>query len=248
MEGFKIYQKFLIDNFRESSIYNTFKNDPEYLTVFKNHLFRLSGPTHLTRKKAPADIFFSKLFYGFSEISGSYYSLVDIETYIGSFPYSKKKISRVSCMNYHIANYFSEISILRNRLREYVTTVGRLYKKNPNHADILKQTKPLFSLIKKFFYGISETRNMHVHERRFKNEDLARLSSLELLVEYGGKEMRDFKDLLEPDYRKIRKKYKNTFVNNNKEIKKLLDIYFETLYEIVTTKDGKLNYPKGIKI
>jgi len=64
MEGHKIYQKILIDNVRES--YNALKNDPEYQTVFKNHLFGLSGPTHLTRERAPADIFFSKLFYGFS--------------------------------------------------------------------------------------------------------------------------------------------------------------------------------------
>lgn len=78
MEGFKIYLKFLIDTFREHSSYNAFENDPEYERVFKNHLFGLPGPKHLTRKWPPAEIFFSKLFYGFTEISSSYDNLVDI--------------------------------------------------------------------------------------------------------------------------------------------------------------------------
>jgi len=151
-------------------------------------------------------------------------------------------------MKYHIENYFHEVYILRERLREYVTTVGRLYRKDPNHADILKQTKPLFSLIKDVFDGIVTTRSSHVHKRRFKDEDLDRLSTLEMLVEYGGEELSFFENLLETDYKKIRKKYKKTFADNNAEIKKVLDLYFETLYKIVTTKDGKLNYPKAIKV
>jgi len=224
----------------------------EFEEVFGNYLFDLSGPKHLNRDDTSAYHFFSKLFYGFSEIASSYYSLVDIETYIGSFPYSKKKISRIRCMNYHIENYFNEIYILRERLLRYLTTVGRLHKKDPNHADILKYTKPLFSLIKDVFDGIVTTRSSHVHERRFKDDDIDRLASLEMLVEYGGEELGEelsfFENLLETDYRIIRKKYKKTFTDNNTEIKKVLDLYFETLSEIVTTKDGKLNYPKAIKV
>lgn len=154
-------------------------------------------------------------------------------------------------MKYHIENYFHEVFILRDRLLKYVTTVEGLYKKEPNHANILERKNNLTALIQESFQGIAGTRNLHVHERRFKDEDLDKLSTLEMLVENGGEELGEelsfYENLLETDYKKIRKKFKKTFADNNTEIKKVLDLYLETLYKIVTTEEGKLNYPKRIE-
>jgi len=247
MEGFEKYSEIFIEKAKELFKQEKLKADLEYQKVYMNHLLGLPGPKQLKRKFTPADHFFSKLYIGFREISDSYYSLSDIETYIGRFPYSKTKISKVRHMIYHIESYLNEVYVLKERLKAYITTVRRLYKKDPKHGDILKKTRPLFPLIKNSLDGIVKTRSFHVHKSRFIDDDLDRISSLEFLGQHGGEELRVFRNLFKLDYGIIRKRYKRTLVNNNKEMKKLLDVCFDILYQIVASQDGKLQYPKGIK-
>ena len=247
MEGFEKYSGIFKERAKELLAEEKSKNDPEYQKVFMSNLLGLSSPKRLKREFTPADHFFSVLYNGFREISDSYYSLLDIETYIGRFPYSKTKISKVRYMIYHIECYLNEAYILRERLKAYITKVGRLYKKDPKHSDVLKKMRSLFLLIDDAFNNIVKARGFHVHESRFKDGDLDRISSLEFFAQYEDEEFRLLRFLFKLDYRIIRKKYKRTLVSNNKNIRKLLDGCFDILYEVVTLQDGKLHYPKGIK-
>jgi len=248
MKGFERYSDIFTERAKELSQKDKLKDDPEFQKVFMNHLLGLPGPKQLEREFTPADHFFSLLYNGFREISDSYYSLLDIETYIGRFPYSKTKISKVRHMSYHIECYLNEVYILKERLKAYITKVGRLYRNDPKHSDVLKKTRVLFPLINGAFDNIVKARGFHVHKSRFKDDDLDRISSLEFFAQHGGEELRLLRNLFKLDYRIIKKKYKKTLVNNNKEIRKLLDACFDILYEVVTLQDGKLHCPKGIKV
>jgi hypothetical protein len=57
-----------------------------------NYLFDKSGISSVEIKTSSADVYFHKVFYGFIEICDSYDSLIDIETYINSFPYTDNRI------------------------------------------------------------------------------------------------------------------------------------------------------------
>ena len=247
MDGFEKYSEIFIERAKELLEKDKLNDNPEYQKVFMNNLLGISGPKHLKREITPPDHFFSALYNGFREISDSYYSLLDIETYIGRFPFSKTKISKVRHMIYHLECYLNEVYILKERIKAYITKVGRLYKKDPKHSEVLKKMRPLFPLIDNALDNIVKARGSHVHESRFKDDDLDRISSLEFFAQHGGEELRLFRNLFIFDYLIIRRKYKKTLVNNNKEIRKLLDACFDILYGIVTLQDGKFHYPKGIK-
>jgi len=247
MNGFEKYSRLFVEKAKKLLDEEKLAEDPEYKEAFINHLLGLKGPKQLERKNTPADVFFSAIYNGYVEISTSYYCRLDIEIYIGRFPYSNTKISKSRHLLYNFENYLHEVYILKERLLTHLTKVGRLYRKNPNHNDILKTTKPLFKAIRKVFKGIIITRGAHVHKARFYAHDLDRLNSLELLVQHDAKELQMLKNFYKLDYSAIRRKYKNIIKDNNKGIKDLLDLYFDVIYTIVTDPKGNFDYPKGIK-
>jgi len=212
-----------------------------------NDMLNLKGKKVIDRKLSKKEVFLRELVYGYVEICDSYRSLKDIQIYIGRFPYRKAGISRVGCLHYHIANYMNEVYILGGRLRAYMTKIGRLYRRDSRHQKILKLNKPIFKLVSNTLSGITKTRGAHVHESRYKDEDLKRLNLLELLTQNDGVDfIEQLPDYYELEYKKIRRKWIKIVKQNNEELRKLFGIYFGALLMILFNKNGKLIYPQRI--
>ncbi|HSF08064.1 MAG TPA: hypothetical protein VLA60_01545 [Nitrospirales bacterium] len=244
MKGFERYQRILInevDKFlnKESLIENS-----KYQNAFKNHIFGLSGPKQFSKKQIPSEVFFTKLFYGFIEISDSYSCLKDTETYIGSFPYRNAKISQTRYLAYHFENYLNEIYLLKERLRSYLKSIGRQYKNDRRYRIISKNTSSLTDWVDNCLKGIINSRGSHVHQTRFSAEDLDRLKTQEFLTLHGGKELKIIKDLFKRDYGNTRKKYKQIIKENNQQVKIFLDTFFVILMKIVANNEGRIRYPQ----
>lgn len=244
MNGFKKYSEIFINRGKKLLEEEDLKNNPEYSEVFKNQILGLNGPKQLTRKHTPSDIFFSKLFNGFREISDSYYCLLEIEIYIGRFPYKNTKISKTRHLAYHMENYLNEIYILKERLNTYFTTIDRLYRKDVRHQYILNGTKFLFPFVNKALKGIIDTRGTHVHKTRFSDVNLKRLSSQEFFKAHGDEKFNIIRKFFKIDYGFTRRKYKKNIKSKNKQIKKMLDACFEMLSVIVANNEGQIRYPK----
>jgi len=244
MTGFDRYSEIFITRAKELLEEDLQKN-PEYHEVFKNRLFGLKGPKQLGGKLTPADVFISKLATGFNEIHDSYYSLLDIEVYMARFPYSNTRVSKTRYLIYHMENYLNEVYILQQRLKCYFTIVGRLYRNDRRHQDILKTVKTLSSLVQNALEEIVDTRGAHVHRMRFSDEDLERLNLQEILSKHGGDELKVLKNFFKFDYGSIRKRYKQIINRNNEEIKKMLDACFDILYKIVADEKRKIKYPRA---
>ena len=146
MNGFEKYSEIFINRAKKLLEDEDIENNPEYAEVFKNRILGLSGPKQLNRKQTPSEVFFSKLHDGFSEISDSYYCLLEIEIYIGRFPYRNTSISKTRHLAYHMENYLNEIYILRERLNNHFTTIGRLYRKDKKTSRYTKNHKIPFCL------------------------------------------------------------------------------------------------------
>jgi hypothetical protein len=129
-------------------------------------------------------------------------------------------------------------------LNSYFTSIGRLYRKDKRHQSILKNTKPLFTLVNNTLKKIIDTRGAHVHKTRFSDEDLDRLRSQELLTDHDDEEFRIISNLFKINYAVTRRRYKKTIKSNNEQIKKLLDACFHILFEIVANNEGEIKYPK----
>jgi len=245
MTGFDKYSEIFTNRAKELLEEEDLQKNPEYYGVFKNRLLGLKGPKQLGRKLTPAEVFFLKLNTGFNEIHNSYYSLLDIEVYMGRFPYSNTRVSKTRYLAYHMENYLNEVYILEQRLESYFTIVGRLYRNDRRHQGIRKSIETLISLVQEILKGVIDTRGAHVHRMRFTDEDLDRLDLQEFLSKHGGDELKVLKNFFKFDYGRIRKRYKQMINKNNEQIKIMLDACFDILYEIVADEKRQIKYPKA---
>lgn len=222
-------------------------HEREFQEVFWNHLLDRAGTHVLERKLAADERFFTKIWQGFLEISGSLKTLQDVEVYIRRFPYSKTSITRHRYLRYHIESHFNEIYILRERLKTFLTIIERLYRKDPRHSNILRVTQAMAKLVTDMLEGVTTTRSSHIHQSRFQSEDLNRLESLDLLTSVGINEVSDHLRLYyDNEYRSIRRSWRMTLKSNNEAIIKLLNIYFKRLLPIIFNESEKeLNYPQS---
>ena len=243
MNGFEKYSIIITARVNKLIEEEALENNPEWHEVFKNHLLGLQGPKQLVRKLTPADIRFSKLSSGFFEVNDSYYSLLDIEVYIGRFPYGNTGVSKTRYLAYHMGNYLNEVYILKERLKSYFTTVGRLYRDDMRIQGILK---PLSDFVINGLRGIIDVRSEHVHKKRIVDENISRLSTFELIFKNGGKEVHILRNIYDFDYRSIRKSYKQTIKQNNEQIKKMLDACFDILC-VVVANDKRQIKPAATK-
>ena len=117
-----------------------------------------------------------------------------------------------------------------------------MYKNARHLGEMEKQVKKLDILVSGFD-GIVTTRGRHVHEKRYSDEDFERLGFFEIM----GNKDDPLLSLLEMFYpfalRDYRKKWLKTISENNNNIAKLLDTYFDILYDVVFDKKGKFIEP-----
>lgn len=87
--------------------------------------------------------------------------------------------------------------------------------------------------------GDGGARNLHVHSKKFKDDELNWLSSTTLLADFENK----FKIQSEIAYKMAKSKWYKIIKNNNNELDDLIDVYFNTIYAIISV-DNKVVLPK----
>lgn len=246
MENFEKYSQIFIN--KSIKLMNQIDTKTRMLheEIYSNYLFGLEGPKKFPAKLTPAHVFFYNLYYGWREVNDSYFCLLDIEIYIGRFPYENTKISKIRHLTYHMENYLNELYILKERLNTYFTKIGRLYRKNKDHDQIQNKINLLFTTVMNTIGDVIKTRSSHVHQERFYDSDLERLSSQERLANYNDENLKFLNDTFKIEYQIVRRRFKQTIIDNNKTIKLFLDGCFGVLYTIVCDGEGKLKYPESI--
>jgi len=216
----------------EESIFDSFvgvevKRAPSPIKPTKNELFLANT-----------------LFRPLVEITSSYESLHNIPIYIRRFPYSREGITHTTYMRYNVENYLSELYILKERLNGYI---NRLIKTYANSKDF-KKRKDALSILRKSienaFKGYSNARGSHIHEYRYDDFDLNRLSLFEQLIR--GSATDELTVLVKKLHRKTMSEVKRKWITKMTEdisaIKSLLDLFFSVMYSI-TSSNGRIDYP-----
>lgn len=238
MNGLEEYTRAMLDlaSARVKTIFAT--NRKELEKVYANRLFNLPGPRSLHPRLSRDEHLFGELFRGFSEISGSYGALKDL----ASLPIAGKKLSPVHYIRMNIECYLTEVYILQERLLSYLRVIEKTARARAA-PEIYKRVRSLAPHLKKSVYRAFETicaaRGSHTHETRYDDEDLSRVSSLDLLVNAGQRgELRSF---YRRECQALRKKWVKIISERNADAAILLDIYFQGLYPIVfNPEDGLL--------
>jgi len=213
----------------------------EFGEILKNYILELEGPKHIDRKMSDSELYFRKIFDGFLEITASLQTLEDIAFYISRFPFSDEKVTPERYLQFHVEAYYSEIYILRERLKKYLKLLERRHKNKPAFQFVKNVSEDLSNLLETSLKPVITLRGKHIHETRFKDENISLLGSLGMFSKeiYDGEDefAKLFKAYYREKYRDVKKNWKNTAKNNNKNIRELLDHFFEKLYPIVFEKD-----------
>ncbi len=241
----KVYSSFLSKlSVKKIKLFRKKTKKRELEKIFVNQLLG-SEPTQLTGAKLDREdnLIVNKLFRPFYEIANSYESIQNIPIYIGVFPFQEKQVSKVSYIRYNIENYLQELYILRLRLLVYLTTIERAYKKSRISEKVSKKATNLKNLVEKMFENYIKVRGSHVHVARYADSDVDRLSLFEVLTKSSDDEfVKNIKLGRELVFREVRKKWKRKIKNDSKEIHKFLEVYFDTIHEVIT-ENNKLVYP-----
>lgn len=175
------------------------------------------------------------IFNGYSEIKNTYDTLNLIEKFLSINPPDIEGIDYSNYLIYHIHNYLNEMYILKERLKSYATQISRKYKKDINVKSLIGLLIPLITNVLSCIVaeGKDGARNLHVHHERFMDEEMKWLSSTTFL----SKHHKEFEIHAQKAYDIAQRKWINVIQNNNLELIKLFDIYFDTIYSIITIND-----------
>lgn len=229
----------------------TRKHQTEFSQSILNSLLDDPGPRRLQRQATERELFYRRLFEGFSEIHSSLESMKNTEVYLRRFPFRGTRITLPSYLKYHVENYFNEVYILEQRVLSYLTKIGREYRRDSRHTEVLAATRPLFRLVDQSLKGIVNTRGRHVHERRYTDDDLDRLELMNLLTT-NPNGIEELAAVLIPyyrsEYRRIRSDWRSRIKKNNEVLIQLLDMCAEKLLPVLfSSNSGRLNYPENLK-
>lgn len=212
-----------------------------------NEVLQSGGPTKVKRKIKRRDRFIAnKIFRPLGEILNAAWAIENIAVYMRSFPYKKQGVSQLSYLQYHIENYLNELYILRARLLSYLDILKKGYRKSDNAKEVDKAIKPLYKVVENAFSGYTTLRGSHVHVERFSDEDIKRLTTLDLLSRGPDEFGKLMKSYFNASYRGTRKKWADKIAKDSKAITELFEIYFGELMKVFF-KDKQLIIPINYK-
>ena len=123
-----------------------------------------------------------RLFKGTREVLEAYEALRNIPVFIRRFPFVGTNISRLSYLRFVIESYLNEMYLLAQRLKAYLNTVTKIYKRSERRNQIKVVVDRLSAYISKSLEGVLAIRGAHVHESRYEDKDFRVLSLLEFMV------------------------------------------------------------------
>jgi len=215
------------------------KQREAFREVLGNILFDTPGPRYLEMDIPATERALYRLFFGLGEIEECVEVLREIPFYMRRFPPKEFKVSRTRFLRYHIGNYLNEVYILRERLKAYHKIVQRVYRR---HLQVLERLRPQVQKLEEIvnsFEQIVKVRGVHVHQRRYEDEEVDRLALLEILAE----EESVSRVLYPMALRKARRKWVQIMEENLRAVNSVLDVYFEILYSVVFDEKGNWILP-----
>ena len=250
MNGLEKLHKGLTKEFSRSYVPIVKEHKKELGQSILNSLFDDPGPKHIYRVPAPKEIYLKRIFDGFLEIHSSYQALTDIEIYINRFPFSATSVTKPRYLRYHVENYFNEMYLLKKRLLAFLTIIGRNFRKDSRHSDVLAATRPLFRIVDDSLEDIVDIRGRHVHQKRYSDTQIDRLELMELFsrtVKEDDELSMALKTFYQFEYKRIRSEWKSQIKQNNETVNKLLMIYSDNLHPILfSPENNELIYPSTI--
>jgi hypothetical protein len=176
------------------------------------------------------------LFDGYTEITKSYDRLLDLEVYGSRFRYANTRITRMGHLRFVVESHLHEIYTLSERLISYLKLISRRLGKVRPEVDYRVGCERAERIVRESLRQIIDIRGSHVHRQGFSTFDLEQAEMFDLFRMHGSEPMDKLRG--EYIYREARKKWLKAIHLNNRELAKLLDVYFEHLQPLLFNVDG----------
>jgi hypothetical protein len=182
----------------------------------------------------------NEVFRRFAEISQTMDNLDLCLTFIGARLPRRKGLKLDAYLNYHITFYLQEIYILKERLKTHAIKTMRL-RKRLGHSINRGAYKKLIDTVEQSLSPIVSVRGSHVHDRPFTDDDMKMLGAYSFLAVHCPDEP-DWAKYARAEYSEVRQTWVERLGNNQRELKKLLDVFFSFLHAEVF-ESGLLTAP-----
>jgi hypothetical protein len=126
--------------------------------------------------------FFVEIFIEYKEI---YAAVVRLELASRFLRELQPHRATADVIGYHIEKTFEETYIVKVRTVRFLTRLERRLRRH-RQPDLANMAIKIREAMEKSFEGIVQTRGTHVHQDRFEDTDVDRLSSLDFLVKAGA--------------------------------------------------------------
>jgi hypothetical protein len=148
--------------------------------AFVNSVFNLQGPKQVLPDPAVPK-FVKVLVVGNLEIMITRQIIQNARKYLVALP---RGVSGQSSeyLSFVVHGYLNEVYILESRMCAYIRALKRATR-GPEMAQRLGILEPeLSAIVRGAFKEVHSTRGTHMHEERFRDEEIGRLSSLEIFM------------------------------------------------------------------
>ena len=196
------------------------------------------NPPRLTKEEE----FYLEIFLHFGEINTSMENLDYIPVFINQ-PFRKSKvyqeagITRNSYLRYHVEHYLAENALLKNRVIRFLVKLSKMLLKD-GKAEESKFILTVKDSFLKSMKRLTKIRNSHIHEIRFDEEKLNRLTGLELLSTSSQDENLELVTVF--FYRIVKKEWSERIINNNKSLKEMINATFGVLIPIIFPSEARV--------
>src|SRR6266498_2390787 len=147
---------------------------------FRAHILNEELPEHRTPIEAftKRETFFHDIFRYFGEAMSAVSSLEQSATFIARLQARHVTAKR---LGYHVEKHLEEIYIVKERFVAFIRYLRKLFKRRDLREGVALMDR-LEQQMEGAFEEVVRTRGAHVHERRFADEDIDRIATLDLLL------------------------------------------------------------------
>jgi hypothetical protein len=150
----------------------------QHREVYSNYLMGLPGPKIIKREQTRESKFVRALVVGILEIQTTHQIVLKVRKYFRRAPQGTSEF-KSDYLAFVLHSYLNELYILEQRMGTYLKKLSRAASRGSEVQERLRKITPvLLKVVDHAFEGIRTTRGSHVHEQRFRDEEVGRLSSL----------------------------------------------------------------------
>lgn len=182
-----------------------------------------------------------KVLKGFSEIWDSLESLETIAKLARRAPTTASGIDPAAQLRLLVEAWYHETYILSERCGAFLTFVEREYRKDATGSATRVRVDALRAAVSAAFRPVVGVRGAHVHNERYSDFELRRLGTLSILSTTDD----TFAGIRRLALRDARRNKVGWLDARNSEVRKLLDLYFGELKEILFVSKGEPRYPRA---